>query len=73
VLYTHCRNREAEHLKMLARMHGAKIQEPAKPFQIDDYDGDPDSLSHLSAEERQQRTEALMEKHMRIFKDGRIG
>lgn len=54
-------------------MHGAKIKEPAKPLQIDDYDGDPDSLKHLSADERQQRTDELMEKHKKIFMDGKIG
>jgi hypothetical protein len=55
-------------------MHGAKIKEPSKiQFIDDDYDGDPESLKHLSEKERQRRTDSLMEKHKQIFKDGNLG
>lgn len=73
MLYTHAREREAEEFKRQAQLHGAKIKEAPKTKRIDEYDGDPESLKHLSTDERQQRTDDLMAKHKQIFMDGKIG
>ena len=73
MLYTHAREREAEAFKRQDQLHGAKIKEAPKVQQVDDYDGDPESLKHLSEAERQKRTDDLMAKHMQVFKGGTLG
>jgi len=69
VLFKHAQKRESENIKLLAVLHGAKPKK--QPLAVTssqiDYNGDPDSLEHMSQEKKEALTEQMMAEHKKMF------
>jgi hypothetical protein len=65
-LFSHLVKRENERRVFWANLFGAKIKD-----EIDDieYNGDPESVAHLSQAQKKELTKRLMAKHRKKFQD----
>ncbi|MFZ3044707.1 MAG: hypothetical protein WA151_02235 [Desulfatirhabdiaceae bacterium] len=77
-MFKHAQKRRSEDIEIQAAMHGIKMNlKGAAPgathsdSDVLEYNGDPESVKHLSPEQRKAMTDSLLGKHTKAFKNGR--
>ncbi|MDY0324792.1 MAG: hypothetical protein RBQ87_01295 [Candidatus Cloacimonadaceae bacterium] len=78
MLYQHAQKRMFEGYKIMAAMHGVKIDkaknEPSRQVDVisaGDYDGRPEAVKNLTQVQKEAMTKKMMEQHKKVFVNGR--
>lgn len=75
MLFEHSEKRRLEDIKIYAAMHGVKMngnKRRSKEIRIAekyDYNGDPESVAHLSQDQREALTKNMMADFKKVFGD----
>jgi len=73
VLFNHAQDRQSKEIRLMAEIHGVKFKSSSgaassTKTEVFEYNGDPESVKHLSEEQRKAMTDRLLGKHTKAFK-----